>query len=54
MAGSSHLGGNSFPGVSIPGCKVTLDRLHWSPLLIHHTGESGFIKYIAVISHLIY
>lgn len=51
---SSHLEGNGLPRVHTPGCKVMLYRLHWSPLLIHHTGDSGFIKYIAVISHLIY
>lgn len=54
MAGSSHLKGNGLPSVCTSGCKVTLYRLHWTPLLIHCTGDSGFIKYIAVISHLIY
>lgn len=54
-AGSCHLlGGKGLPSVRIPGCKVMLYRLHWIPLLIHHTGDSAFIKYIAVISHLIY
>lgn len=51
---SSHLGVNGLPSVHIPGCKVMLYRLHCTPLLMHHTGDSGFIKYIAVISHLIY
>lgn len=42
------------PNVSIPGCMVLPHRLHRTRSLRYHTGDSGFIKYIAVISHLIY